>query len=272
VYVLVSAIALTLSSCGKREYAGTVVDQTSGRAVAAADVYLHTSRGTPLDRNQYYSHTTTDASGRYCFVAPPGRFEALVAMAHNYYPAVADAIGRVELTPVPEAPLLPAKRGRVRIDPDGTVWGYSFANDGLVAASVADIVPIVPADSRAYIEQLRGVSPGGLVPIAYEAQGWWRYQCAYLRVCLAPAEGYQDGGLSDRICFVRCRDGEHYAKFGRSHGNLGVDGGREVEFEYAYQPDGSRVLPVDFELDKFKAWFYGAAEEKSPATNAVDRP
>jgi len=255
-------------SCKKGEYTGIVVDKNSSRPVTSADVYLHTSRGTPLDRNQFFVHTTTDSSGAYNFAAPGGRFEAVYAMAQGYYPDFADGAGLVELVRVPaEAPLLPVKRGRVRIDPDGTVWGFSFASGSLVSAPLADIVPIVPGESGAYIDQLVTADAGGIMGIQHDvrrAEGeYLRPQCTFLQAYCAPADGYQSIGSGEPMCFVRCRDGQHYAKFLEAHGLLSVDGSRELYFDYVYQPDGSRSLPVDFGLAEFKTWFPGAVEQNS---------
>jgi len=223
---------------------GTVVDAASGEPVEGAAVWRHVSVGTPFDRNQLYDVLETGADGRYAFARRRGRLRAVVAIAPGFYPGLARDGGRLALRRIPADPV-PVRRGVVRIDAAGKATGFAFATGKQTGPDEADVVPVAGPDPKKPIAAIRARGKGRIWPVgeagADRTAAWCRFFAA---VDVPEGDGVERAARGAGLYFVRCRDGEHFAKLRIEWVSVAPDCARELAFRYAYQPAGKRSVPA----------------------------
>jgi hypothetical protein len=137
---LVSALlAAGIASCvyPSRTARGRVVDE-AGVGVPSASIYVHTSKGTPLDRNAFIFESVASPSGEFN-VEYTGRLESVFAAAEGYNPSYGLHDGLLTLPKSDEAPI-EVHESTVEVSEDEPRMGFSFRTGGVVEPGEADLI------------------------------------------------------------------------------------------------------------------------------------
>ncbi|MFT5284577.1 MAG: hypothetical protein ACI8TQ_000734 [Planctomycetota bacterium] len=259
---LVALLAL-LAGCSAGELRGSVHGADGDREpIPGVAVIRHTSLGTPLDRNQTYSETTTDLDGNFQFSSVWGRHEIVIAVKDGWYPHASGLKTNFTLVPIPNETVTLHK---VDIPVDG-LSGYSLARGIVVPKADADfVIELIPGEAHwAYRVVLRSLGAGGFASIGSEEVGlggegeYVVVHSAFLRATGAPLESFStstDPRATGPGWFVRSRDGKHYGKLLRTHSSE-EKGDIELHFYLAFQPNGSRNLATAFDAETFLSRFF----------------
>lgn len=231
---------------------GVVEDAETRSPIENATVYHHTSSGTIFARNQHYQALRTGSTGAYRFPFSWRRDEETSAIFPGYYPNTAARGGVIRLTPIPDQPL-PILQGHMKISATGIATGFRFATGTLAPLSEADIAPVAPSSEDEHISSLRVLGRGAAWPFpsASRLNSTERW-CLFFNTLTPPDDPAEDQERVDEsLLFVRCRDGEHYAKLWVTSKTRHPDGTREIDFRYAYQPAGTPSVPAAFTPEFF---------------------
>ncbi len=249
-FAMLSAYSLItlISGCAK---VGTIISVDTSRPISEATVCLYTTYYYPFYGTYDVEHDArTDAEGRYCFFWLFGLFSRVQARMPGYFPnddSKYGGPGIIKLTRVPKG-VLKMKVGVLVHDGKAAEKGFDLLNGKKVTPDKADIV-IRPDESDHHAVIVVACGNGGLFPFIPKTTS--SPYAEFLQMLEAPAEGYVKEvrlGSTRRILFVRCRDGQHFARIYLEEPDSSKSrpgGGRFMGFLYYVQPDGSRLIPPE---------------------------
>jgi len=155
---------------------------------------------------------------------------------------------QVVLSPVESPQPLPrGSEGIVRYYPPGRKMGWQFATGQMAPEQSSDFV-IEPDESGRGLAFLAARGQGGFRTVRGLSGPWALYNLPE-----APPDGYEpridlrEAHRDDRPCYyIRTADGRHYAKIAVV-GPVRATEYQGVQFEWAWQPNGSRALEIPLE-------------------------
>lgn len=262
VVALCLGVSLVVTGCGgEHRLTGQVVDFDTGTPLAGVELVARQSGwgfsgGSLVWDKSYLYRVFSDAQGRFDLRYRHG------ASAHLWIEA--DGYQRLELWSDPgEALKVPLKRRVSEFAPltsgflgfglgrDGHYYGWDFAACRQVTdPEGADLIPTAMGSGRRAPVELATGGRGGVMCRSLSELGVPGQPLTYSDE--APVEGYQPRVVLDfaedegGVCFVRTRDGEHYAKFAYTPESFAARAHPEIErdvlLRYVFNPSGSRNL------------------------------
>ena len=237
-----------LESCnGNKAIQGRAVDCDTNRGIAEAEIFLRTTEGTPMDRNQIYYVQSTDLNGEFKFIVEYERFEEIVAIADGYYPCISSGNGTLKLKRIGIA-TIPIERVEIPVHKDNNAKGYRFATKSIATKGEYDF-SVAKKGEKFYVSAGKG---GGVKRAGFSVQGTTGAWCEFFNATTATLDGYTNESEFSGLIYVKSSDGRGHAKILPILRTENVRGEITYEMYYAYQHNQNDVnLATDFNRKHF---------------------
>jgi hypothetical protein len=237
-FALIACCSWAVASCDKRAASVKVI----GGLQTDVEVFVRTSKGTMLDRNQLFWRVKIDQDRFAKLERIIGRIEDIAAIATGYYPNSPDANNIIHLTPMPSK-LLAIKEATVRFGAHQNA-GFGFREGIGVECKQGDICFGLDPEGRIVISSM---SPDlSIQRIRTDLSSYLVSWLKFLNATEAPTDGYRSSDILGEgvdAFIVRSHDKKTYSKLIEKFTIANPDGSGEVIFEYATQQEaGSRSL------------------------------